>query len=176
MTVVPPLSACLINIHLLESFASDDSDFCSVVFIFRLIFYLFWASSGLFIVFSTKVSNSCSLPLGGTKFDMFLTRDSSSSSMLSKYSTSHTLGVNSDISFANSCVFAFLGVGVNLRPFHNSFISVSISLRLERLTIWMLVISSAKGSCMVLVLGIKNHFNFEVCYSLCFGWVWVGLV
>ena len=133
MTVAPPLSACLIII--LESFANDDSDFCSEVFIFRLFFYLSLASSGLFIVFSTKVSNSCSLPLGGTKLDLFLTKDSSSSSMPSKYSTSRTLRVNSDMSFVNSCVFAFFGVGVNLRPFPNSFISVSFSFRLERLTI-----------------------------------------
>ena len=123
------------------------------------------------------MSNSCPLPLGGTKFDLFLTRDSSSSSMPSKYSTSRTLGVNSDkMSFVNSCVFAFLGVGVNLRPFPYSFISVSFSFRFDRLTIRMLVIGFARGSCMVSVLGIKNPSYFEMGYSSCIGWVWVGLV
>ena len=117
MTFAPPLSACLIII--LESFANDDSDFCSEVFIFRLFLtYLrLQASSGIFIVFSTKVSNSCSLPLGGTKFDLFLTRDSSSSSMPSKYSTSRTLRLNSDNVFCQFLCICVLGCGGEFETF-----------------------------------------------------------
>ena len=51
--------------------------------------------------------------------------------MPSKYSTSQTLRVNSDISFANSCVFAFWGVGVNLRPFPSSLFLFHLALGLK---------------------------------------------
>ena len=75
-----------------------------------------------------KDFKSLSLPLGGIQFDLFLTRDSSFSFALhSKYSNSLICCVNSIMSSFHSCMFGFVGVGVNFEPFSNSLISLSLS-------------------------------------------------
>ena len=83
----------------------------------------------------TNISNSLSLPLGGIQFDLFLTRDSSSSLVPLKYSTNHTFRVNSILSSFNSCMFGFVGVGVNFKPFSKSLVSCFVSFLVDRLII-----------------------------------------
>ena len=100
MTVAPPLSACFITI--VSSFAKVVIAVCSDLEMFRLTFAFSMGSRGMFIVLRTKLSKSSSLPRGGTKFYLFFTSDSSSSSLSSKYSIKRTLRVNSETSFVSS--------------------------------------------------------------------------
>ena len=103
-----------------------------------------------------KLSKISSLPCGGTKFDLFLTRDSSSSSHPSKNSTRRTVRLNSDISFDNSCMFEFRGVGVNFNPFSSNLISVLFNFLCDKLTICISGFVVVMDFCMASVLGIKK--------------------
>ena len=106
-------------------------------------------------MFKTKLSKSSSLPCGGTKFDLFLTRESSLSSQPSKNSIKRILRVNSEISFVNSGMFELRGVGVNFNPFSSNLISVIFNVRFDKLTICISGFVLAMDFCMEFVLGIK---------------------
>ena len=58
--------------------------FCSEMDIFLLTLAFSLGSRGILIVLELKLYKTCSLPCGGTKVDLFLTKDSSSSSQPSK--------------------------------------------------------------------------------------------
>ena len=154
MTVAPSLSACLMII--VSSLAKDVIVFCSEIEIFLLTFDFSLGSRGIFVVLAIKLSKISSLPCGGTKFDLFRTRDSSSSSHPSKNSTRRTLRVKSDISFDNSCMFEFRGVGVNFSPFSSNLISVLFNFLCDKLTICVSGFVVVMDFCMASVLGIKK--------------------
>ena len=107
-------------------------------------------------MFEIKLSQTSSLPCGGTKLDLFRTKDSSSSSQPSKNSARGTLRVNSD----NFCMFEFRGIGVKFSPFSSYLNSVVFNFRCDKLTICISGFVSVMDFCMASVLGTRRIFTF----------------
>ena len=76
-------------------------------------------------------------PLGGVKFDLFLTRDTSLFSSPSKYSHNLIFLINAFTSSSSLQELFFYGVGVNLRLIIRTLFSILIRLRFDKLNIFV---------------------------------------